>query len=59
MESRSKMFVEVLAVLLALSHVATIAALVLWFGLGKPKSRKDFWLRFKGEFFSLTPQARR
>ena len=59
MESRFGMFVEVLAVLLALSHVATIAALVLWFGLGKPKSRRDFWLRFKGEFFSFSPLSRR
>lgn len=52
------MFVEVLAVLLAASHVATIALIILWFGLGKPKSRKEFWTRFKDEFLSFSPRSR-
>lgn len=43
------MFVEALAVLLALSHIATIALIVLWLGLDKPQSRKEFWRRFKRE----------
>lgn len=50
------MFLEALAVLLALSHVATIATIVLWLGLGKPRSRREFWVRFKREFLSLSPQ---
>jgi ABC-type nitrate/sulfonate/bicarbonate transport system permease component len=49
------MFMKVLAVALALSHVATIGLIVLWFGLGKPKSRIEFWRRFKREFLPLSP----
>jgi plastocyanin domain-containing protein len=53
------MFLDILAVLLALSHVATIALIVLWFALRKPRSRKEFWRRFKAEFLSLSPLIRR
>jgi hypothetical protein len=49
------MFVKVLAVSLALSHVATIGLIILWFGLNKPRSRAEFWRRFKREFLSLSP----
>lgn len=52
------MFVEAVAVLLALTHMATIGLLVLWFGLGKPESRREFWGRFKREFLSFSPTAR-
>ena len=49
------MFVEILAVALALSHVLTIGLIVLWFGLRKPRSRVEFWRRFKREFLSFSP----
>ena len=49
------MFVKVLAVALALSHIVTIGLIVLWFGLGKPRRRAEFWRRFKREFLSFTP----
>jgi len=52
------MFVEALAVLLAVSHVVTIGLIVLWFGLGKPRSRAEFWRRFKREFLSFSPTSR-
>lgn len=51
------MFVEALAVLLALSHVATIGLILLYLGLGKPQSRSEFWRRFKREFLSFSPSA--
>lgn len=47
------MFIKVLAVALAASHVVTIGAIVLWFGLGKPRSAAEFWRRFRREFLSL------
>lgn len=47
------MFLKVLAVALALSHIVTIGLIVLWFGLGKPSSRAEFWRRFKREFLTL------
>jgi len=49
------MFVKVLAVSLALSHVVTIGLIILWFGLGKPRNAAEFWRRFKREFLSLSP----
>jgi hypothetical protein len=49
------MFVKVLAIALALSHIVTIGLIVLWFGLGKPRSRAEFWRRFKREFLTLPP----
>lgn len=52
------MFVKALAVMLALSHIGTIALMVLWFGLGKPQSRKEFLRHFKRELLSFRPDAR-
>ncbi len=51
------MVLEILGLLLALSHVATIALILVWFGLDKPKTRAEFWRRFKREFFSLSPRS--
>lgn len=53
------MFLDILGALLVASHIVTVAIIVLWFGLGKPRSRKEFWRRFKGEFLSLTPPSQR
>ena len=47
---------EWLAVLLALSHILTIALLVLWFSLHKPTTWVQFWRRFKRVYLSLTPR---
>lgn len=46
------MFVKILAVALAASHVVTIGVTVLWFGLGKPRGKAEFWRRFRREFLS-------
>jgi hypothetical protein len=49
------MTLMVLGLLLAASHVVTIALIVLWFGLKKPGSAAEFWRRFKREFLSFSP----
>jgi len=49
------MSLKVLGLILATSHVLTIALIVLWFGLKKPSSAAEFWRRFKREFLSLSP----
>ena len=46
---------EWLALLLALSHVFTIALLVVWFSLNKPTTRAQFWSRFKRVYLSVSP----
>jgi len=52
------MFIDVLAVLLALSHVVTIGLILMWLGLKRPKSRKEFWARLKHELSSLSLRER-
>ena len=51
------MLAEALAFLLALTHVAKICLLILWFGLGKPQSRREFGPRVKREFLSFLPSG--
>lgn len=53
------MVLEVAGLLAVLLHVAMVVVLLVWFGLGMPKSRKDFWLRFKNEFLSLKPHPQK
>jgi hypothetical protein len=47
---------DIFVLLLAASHVVTVALLVLWIGLKKPTSFREFWRRFHNEFLSLTPK---
>lgn len=49
------MFEIALGLALVASHIVTVGLIVLWFGLGKPKSAAEFWKRFRKEFLSLTP----
>lgn len=53
------MTLEIVGFLLVLTHVATVALLVLWFGLKKPTTFAEFWRRFKREFLSISPGSRR
>ncbi len=46
---------EWLAILLALSHVVTIALIILWFSLNKPTTWVTAWKRFKRVYLSLSP----
>lgn len=41
------MAINILAYVLAASHIITVAIILLWFGLGKPMSIALFWSRFK------------
>jgi hypothetical protein len=49
------MFVEILGLFLVLTHVVTVGVIVMWFGLGKPRTPAEFWRRFKREFLSFSP----
>jgi|GEM_PF-3334098 hypothetical protein len=53
------MVVEVAGVLSVLAHIVMVMSLLVWFGLGMPKTKKDFWARFKNEFLSLTPKPQK
>jgi hypothetical protein len=47
------MWLDMIGVVILASHFVAIGGIVLWFGLGKPTSRHEFWLRFKKSFFSF------
>ena len=49
---------EVIGLLIVLSHFVVIGAIVLWFGLGKPKTAQKFRSEFKKQFFGIRPQER-
>lgn len=46
---------EVIALLIVLSHVVVIGAILLWFGLGKPKTAAKFRREFKKQFLGIRP----
>lgn len=53
--------IEIIGVILATSHILTIALIILWFGLGKPTTALAFRQRFRESFFpararSIRPQ---
>lgn len=50
------MALEITGIILAASHLLTIGLLILWFGLGKPKSVAQFWSRFKQDLFGVKGQ---
>ncbi|MDE1155557.1 MAG: hypothetical protein PW735_07465 [Acidobacteriaceae bacterium] len=37
------MALDIIAFLVVASHVLAIGLIILWFGLGKPKSRAELW----------------
>jgi hypothetical protein len=43
--------IEIIGVILATSHVLTVALIVLWFGLNKPKTFALFRQRFRAAMF--------
>ena len=49
---------EIIGLLLVLSHLFVVGALILWFGLGKPKSAAKFRAEFKKQFFGIRPEPR-
>lgn len=48
---------EILAFLIVASHVITVALLVLWLGLKKLMSVREFGRRFRREFLSFSPRG--
>jgi hypothetical protein len=52
-EGGREMVMEVVGLVIVVSHVMAMGFLILWFGLGKPTSAEQFWTRFKREFFGV------
>lgn len=47
---------DILAFTALALHVAVIFLIVLWFALGKPTSRAEFWRRFRHELLGIRPK---
>lgn len=48
---------EILAFAALALHIVVIFAIVLWFALGKPISRAEFWRRFCHELLGIRPRT--
>jgi hypothetical protein len=44
------MVMEIVGIVIVISHMIVIGTIILWFGLGYPTSVKQFWIRFKAQF---------
>ena len=47
------MALDIIGFILVSSHVLTVALIILWFGLGKPKSMAQFRTRFKEQMLGI------
>lgn len=47
------MALDIIGFILVSSHVLTVALIILWFGLGKPKSMAQFCTRFKEQMLGV------
>ena len=47
------MALDIIGFILVSSHVLTVALIILWFGLGKPKSMSQFRTRFKEQMLGI------
>jgi hypothetical protein len=52
------MAMEIIGLILVLSHMVVIGMLILWFGLGKPLTAGKFWMRFKAQFLSINSHTK-
>jgi hypothetical protein len=52
------MALEVIGFLIVVTHLMVVAAFILWFGLRKPTTGAEFWMRFKAEFFGINNHTR-
>lgn len=52
------MAMEVIGLLIVLSHGLVIGSLILWFGLGKPTTWPKFCAQFKKHFFGISSAPR-
>jgi hypothetical protein len=46
----AEMVLEIVGIVIVISHVILIGTIILWFGLGNPTSAKQFRVRFKAQF---------
>jgi hypothetical protein len=44
------MVLEIVGIVIVISHVILIGTIILWFRLGNPTSAKQFRVRFKAQF---------
>ncbi len=51
--------IEIIGVILATSHVLTIALIILWFGLNQPRTFALFRQRFREAFFPARTRSPR
>ena len=52
------MALEVIGFLIVVTHLMVVAAFILWFGLRKPTTGTEFWMRFKAEFLGINNHTR-
>jgi len=47
------MALDIIGFILVFTHILTVGIIILWFGLGKPKSAAQFWNRFKEQMLGI------
>lgn len=52
------MDMEIVGLVIVLTHFIVIGSIVLWFGLGKPTSWGKFTTEFKRQFFGVGSHTR-
>lgn len=52
------MALEATGFLIVVTHLMVVAAFILWFGLRKPTTGAEFWMRFKSEFLGINNHTR-
>jgi hypothetical protein len=50
------MTLDIIGIILVSSHIVTVAVILLWFGLDKPKSMAQFRIRFKKRVLGIKAQ---
>jgi plastocyanin domain-containing protein len=48
---------EYIGIAVVALHIIVIGTIVVWFALGKPKTRTEFRTRFLREFFGIHPRS--
>ncbi|MBT9330899.1 hypothetical protein [Paracidobacterium acidisoli] len=51
------MAMEIIGLIIVVSHLMVMGALILWFGLGKPTTAAKFRQRFRAQFFGRSPRS--
>jgi hypothetical protein len=48
---------EIIGIVVLALHGLVVFSLILWFGLGKPKTMAQFRMRFMRDFFGVRPKT--